>query len=188
MSRPRNSSSSRASRFILSTAPALSAQTRVATTLPRVSVPDNAPCTSPSLTAPSLIWRMKYLRQQAAQARTLSTSQPRSSCSRVCATHTSRQQFCNATRVFKGRAGSCALAQRTASTRGAACCATCSARQARTSATPFVCMSTSRARHAPGAVTCSCQRALRCLRSSDASKRTLLCLWLSLTPLHSECK
>ena len=115
-----------ASRFIYSTAPALSAQTRVATTLPRVSVPDNAPCTSPSLTAPSLIWRMKYLRQQAAQARTLSTSQPRSSCCRVCATHTSRQQFCNATRVFKGRAGSCALAQRTASRRGAACCATCS--------------------------------------------------------------
>jgi hypothetical protein len=42
-----------ASRFILSTAPALSAQTRVATTLPRVSVRDNAPCTSPSCFIPS---------------------------------------------------------------------------------------------------------------------------------------
>ena len=42
-----------ASRFILSTAPALSAQTRVAPTLPHVSLPDNAPCTSPSCFIPS---------------------------------------------------------------------------------------------------------------------------------------
>ena len=41
-----------ASRFILSTAPALSAQTRVAPTLPHVSLPDNAPCTSPSCFIP----------------------------------------------------------------------------------------------------------------------------------------
>jgi hypothetical protein len=121
-----------ASRFILSSALALSAHTRVAPTLRHVSVRDDArtPCTSPSLTAPSLIWRMRYSRQQAAQARTLSTAQPCSSCCRVFATQTSRQQFCSATRVFKGQAGSCALAQRTASTRGAACCTTCSRRQA----------------------------------------------------------
>jgi hypothetical protein len=39
--------------FILSTAPARSAQTRVAPTLPHVSLPGNAPCTSPSCFIPS---------------------------------------------------------------------------------------------------------------------------------------
>jgi hypothetical protein len=54
-----------ASRFILSTAPALSAQTRVAPTLPHVSLPDDAPCTSPSCLIPlsSACARTPLLRQ-----------------------------------------------------------------------------------------------------------------------------
>jgi hypothetical protein len=54
---------------------------------------------------------------------------PRSSC-RTSPMRRRRKRRCSATRLFEGRTGWSALAAPRAGRRGAACCATCSARQA----------------------------------------------------------
>ena len=87
-------------------------------------------CSSLSPSVPSQIWYTRFLSTQAPPAPALSTPpQPRCSC-RACATLSSPSLFSRAMRLFAAAAGCSAALRCRASTRGAACCATCATRQA----------------------------------------------------------